>query len=342
MISTKWQCPSNIALIKYWGKRKGKQIPANASISFTLSNALTTTEIIANKKLESGIQFQLFFQGKRKESFEPKIAKFFSDILEEYTWLNDYELIINTENTFPHSSGIASSASGMGALALCICSLHENITGSKIVDFYQKASYLARIGSGSACRSMIDGFALWGKLPEIEQSSDLYAITLPIKLHSNFGKLYDTVIIVEEGAKSVSSTAGHSLLNNHPFASERFELANKRCNLLIKAMENGDVQSFIHLVEAEALMLHSMMMTSETPFILMKPNTLQIIQKILKFREETKYEIMFTLDAGANVHIIYTSKNIDEIRAFINEELLQFAQSRMCLHNEMGALAINY
>ena len=140
-----WSAPSNIALVKYWGK-KDNQIPANPSVSFTLNNCKTITNLaFAKKETNKEFSFDLLFEGKAKEDFKPKIQKFLERIEIYLPFLKDYHFTIDTENTFPHSSGIASSASGMAALAMNLMSL-EKALNPKMTDvyFYQKASFLAR------------------------------------------------------------------------------------------------------------------------------------------------------------------------------------------------------
>ena len=143
--------PSNIALVKYWGK-KSHQIPANPSISFTLNHCKTITKLgFAKKEDHSKFSFDLLFEGKPKEEFKPKIEKFFDRIELYCPYLKKYHFTIDTHNTFPHSSGIASSASGMAALAMNIMSLEKELNPAMTeAFFYQKASFLARMGSGSA------------------------------------------------------------------------------------------------------------------------------------------------------------------------------------------------
>ena len=118
-----WKTPSNIALIKYWGK-SDPQIPKNASISFTLNNCHTTTTIdFSLKDPSSTASFELYFEGKKKAEFKPKIAEFFKRIQQYCPYILEYEMHIYSENSFPHSSGIASSASGLSAIAMCLMSL---------------------------------------------------------------------------------------------------------------------------------------------------------------------------------------------------------------------------
>src|SRR5690606_35440219 len=163
----------------------------------------------------------------------------------------------------------------------------------------------ARLGSGSACRSIEGDLVVWGTHPHIEGSSDVFGIKYPYMVHENFKNYQDTIMLVDKGEKQDSSTVGHNLMHNHPFAKQRFEQAYKNIEDLKYILETGNLKSFIELIESEALTLHAMMMTSLPYFILMKPNTLEILNKIWKFRAETNLHIGFTLDAGANVHILY-------------------------------------
>jgi diphosphomevalonate decarboxylase len=159
-----WSAPSNIALVKYWGKKEN-QVPANPSVSFTLNNCKTITKLAYNKKDKGeGFSFDLLFEGKPKEDFKPKILKFFQRVEQYLPFLKEYHFTIDTQNTFPHSSGIASSASGMAALAMNLMSLEKELNPEMTENyFYQKASFLARLGSGSACRSVKGSIVVWGE-----------------------------------------------------------------------------------------------------------------------------------------------------------------------------------
>jgi diphosphomevalonate decarboxylase len=342
--SFKWSAPSNIALVKYWGK-KDNQIPANPSISFTLNQCKTITTLTFETRDTSTsvsttvktFSFDLLFEGRPKEDFKPKIQKFFERIEMYCPFLKDYHFTIDTQNTFPHSSGIASSASGMAALAMNIMSL-EKALNPTITDeyFYQKASFLARLGSGSACRSVKGSLVVWGNHAEIHNSSDLFGVEFPTEVHPNFKNYQDTILLVDKGEKQVSSTVGHDLMHNHPFAAQRFDQAHHNLSTIKSVLESGDLTNFIQIVESEALTLHAMMMTSLPYFILMKPNTLEIINKIWKFRSETKIPVCFTLDAGANVHVLYPENVRVETLQFIKDELVGYCQNGQYICDEIG------
>ena len=320
-------CPSNIALIKYWGKY-ANQMPANPSISYTLNhcNTQTSMEFLENEPFS----VQTFLAGNEELKFAEKIEKYFKNIEQYLPWILKGKYIINTENTFPHSSGIASSASGFGAIASCLMSLDEifstdNYQPSTI---NQKASFLARLGSGSACRSLYNGLVVWGKTDEVEGSSDLYAVKYPdSEIHPIFKNFNDWVLLIHEGQKTVSSTVGHGLMNTNPYAERRFQEARENFVPLKQILKTGDLQGFIKLVEHEALTLHAMMMMSEPAFILMKTGTLEVINKLWKFREETGNPLFFTLDAGANVHLLFPeNESTEAIKKFIETELLEHTQ----------------
>lgn len=330
--------PSNIALVKYWGKRP-VQLPENPSISFTLDVCKTETTLQYEKleKASGNFQFELFFEGKPKPDFKPKIQSFFKRILKYVPFLKDYKFIIETSNTFPHSSGIASSASGMSALAYCLMQLDKQINPEMTDEEYiQKTSFLSRLGSGSASRSIEGPITVWGKHKEVSESSDAYAIKFPYDIHPNFANYQDTILLVDKGEKQVSSSVGHDLMHGHPFSSERFIQANKNIIRLKDILMSGDLDAFIEVVESEALTLHAMMMTSLPYFILMKPNTLSVINKIWEYRKQTGSKICFTLDAGANVHVLYPDSEKNKVMDFIKSELVVYCQKGQYICDKIG------
>src|SRR5690606_10560650 len=196
-----WESPSNIALIKYWGKKK-HQIPENPSISFTLTHCKTITSLsyIKKKKEDSEFSFEVYLDNEKKDDFKPKINTLFKRVEIYLPFLKAYEFTIETKNTFPHSSGIASSASGMSALALCLMSI-ERLFQPEMSDgfFNKKASFLARLGSGSACRSIEGDLIVWGHTDSVKGSTDLFGIKYPYKIHDNFKDYQDTILLVDKG-----------------------------------------------------------------------------------------------------------------------------------------------
>ena len=329
-----WASPSNIALVKYWGK-KGKQIPQNPSISFTLSDCRTETFIEYEKADRFGFSF--FFEGKENPVFGAKIEKFLMDNQAFFPFINQLHLKVESCNTFPHSSGIASSASSMSAFVMGLIEIESLLvglsTGSRALT---KASYFSRLASGSAARSVFPAMALWGKTEAYEGSSDEYAVSLADDILPIFKTYHDSILIVSGETKSVSSRAGHALMEGNPYASARYAQANENIKNLLAALKSGDLATFISITESEALQLHALMMCSNPSFILMKPNTLSIINEIRTFRNETKIPLCFTLDAGPNVHLLYPESEAEKVKHFIKENLASYCVDNKWIADYVG------
>ncbi len=332
-----WRSPSNIALVKYWGK-KPVQIPQNPSISFTLSKSYSETEVSYSPAVSGSLEMEFYFDGQRNPVFEEKTANFFQSLSDVFPFVNQLKFIIRSQNTFPHSAGIASSASGMSVLAMILCDMERQLfsTLKNDVDFRRKASFIARLGSGSASRSVYGGLVIWGETENEHGTSDFYGFPVNEEIHEIFTRYQDTILLVDAGEKKVSSRVGHGLMNSNPYAGERFKQAHENLPELLQAMRDGDTATFIRITESEALTLHAMMMTSQPYFLLMKPNTLQIIERIFTFREKTGLPVSFTLDAGPNVHMLYPAAIKAEVKQFIEDELVSFLSPLGFIDDEVG------
>ena len=326
-----WQSPSNIALVKYWGK-KGKQIPQNPSISFTLSECRTETFVTFEKADRFGFRF--FFEGQENPAFGAKIEKFLLDYQVFFPFINQLNLKVESRNTFPHSSGIASSASSMSAFVMCLLDIESQMIG-KDIDF-QKASCFARLASGSAARSVFPKMALWGATDCYKGSSDEYAVSLENDIHAVFKSFCDSILIVSGETKSVSSRAGHALMEGNPYASARYAQANENIKSLLVALKSGDLDTFINITESEALQLHALMMCSNPSYILMKPNTLNLIHQIRQFRNETHIPLCFTLDAGPNVHLLYPESESKTVSEFVDVVLSFYCADNHWIEDSVG------
>lgn len=340
--SVSWRAPSNIALVKYWGKT-GLQLPANPSVSFTLDTCYTQTTVNFKqfKKVKGIPPVNVFFEGKPAPEFLPKIESFLSNAVILQPYLREFSLEVHTSNSFPHSSGIASSASGMAALACCLMDFEKQLFPYTLPEYFnKKASLMARLGSGSAARSIEGGLIMWGLHPEFKGSSDLYGIPFPGMVDPVFHNYQDTVLLVDKGKKSVSSSVGHGLMKGHHYAKSRFQQAEKNLTTLRSIFESGNLTDFMNLIETEALSLHAMMMTSNPSYLLMKPETLSIIERIREFRQDTGQPVSFTLDAGANVHVLYPEYASEVIYGFICDILLEFCVEGEHIRDRVGKGAI--
>jgi diphosphomevalonate decarboxylase len=328
-----WQSPSNIALVKYWGKH-GNQLPNNPSVSLSLSVSRTETRLKAQRKSTESPGFQFLFEGKESPTFGQKVQTFLQSLLPFFPFLAELDLAVESRNTFPHSSGIASSASSMSALVMCILEIEQLITGSEID--LQKASYFSRLGSGSAARSIFPYAAEWGFSENIAGSNDEFALPLSDKLHPVFKTYRDSILIIHSGTKSVSSRAGHALMENNPFAEVRYQEARNNTDLILNALQNGDIDKFIEITESEALQLHALMMTSNPSYILMQPGSLAAISAIRNFRKQYAVPVCFTLDAGPNIHLLYPEEHREMVIKLIHNELLPLCHNSEWIDDFVG------
>ena len=333
----KWRSPSNIALVKYWGKRNF-QLPQNPSLSFALKKSYTETEVEFSFKKEKEISCNFLFEGKENPKFKNRINRHLESLIGYLPFLQNLHLTINSKNSFPHSSGIASSASAMSALALCLCSIEHDLFGTlkKEKEFYKKSSFLARLGSGSASRSVYQNYVVWGHNKEVINSSDEIAIPLKININPVFKNLHDSILITSSETKKVSSSMGHGLMNDHPYSKARYKQAKNNLKNLIAALKSGDEQSFTSIVENEALSLHSLMLSSQPGFTLLNEISWEIINRIRSYRELTGTPVCFTLDAGPNVHVLYPDKYARQVKEFIKSDLLQFCEKNNWIDDEIG------
>jgi len=330
-----WESPSNIALIKYWGK-KGNQIPLTPSLSMTLSNSNTRTEIHFKKAEGENGTVSFHFNGEAEHPFVKRVKKYIRRIEPYFPFLKDMDLYIISRNTFPHSAGLASSASAMSSLALCICSIETMIRAEEYSSerFFQKASFMARLGSGSASRSVYGNFVEWGRHAF---GADEFAYPSSVKIHHTLNFIHDSILITSTGEKSVSSSKGHSLMKHHPYKEARIKQSVENLDQLRKALREGNFESFAEITENEALSLHALMFSSKPGYILLNDQTISIIEKIRNYRKKNKTKITFTLDAGPNVHVLYPLSDKEVARDFIEKELKMHCENGKIIHDFIGA-----
>ncbi len=308
-------------------------------MSFGLSEAFSQTTIqYASRKSDQAVH-GFSFEGKKNPAFAEKVLRFLDHLDPIFPFLKQLDLQIESRNSFPHSAGIASSASSMSALALCLCSIEQEVVGSlqDENEFYTKASFVARLGSGSASRSVYAGYSVWGEFVELIESSNEYAVPFTYEVHPLFMDLRDSILIVSDSEKAVSSRAGHALMNGHPYAEARIAQSKQNMSWLIAALQQGDTDRFIEVVENEAMSLHGLMMSSKPWYFLLHPNTLRILEKVRTFREQSGLFICFTLDAGPNVHLLYTQEDESQVRDFIEKELLAYCHNQKIIHDSLGS-----
>lgn len=329
-----WESPANIALIKYWGK-KGDQLPVSPSLSMTLSTSHTRTELHYRKAENIHGKVTFKFNEEKHLKFEKRIKAFIDKVSPFFPFLKYMDIFIYSRNSFPHSAGIASSASALSSLALCICSVEKQLMEeeSDKKNFLQKASYMARIGSGSAARSIYGNYVEWASPQE---GSEDYAKPLTSEVDENLEFLYDTILITSTSPKKVTSSGGHALMDNHPYKEARIEQAKTNFNSLKQTLREGNFKKLAEIVENEALSLHALMLSSNPGFVLLNDASIKIIERIRDFREATGTQVTFTLDAGPNVHVLYPEKEKERVRSFIDNQIRDLCENGRTLNDFTG------
>lgn len=291
--------PANIAFIKYWGKVDPKtRIPNNSSISMNLSQMFTTTTVEFNSKFKSdSILFVNEVTVKEKEI--TRIIEALEKIRSK-TGIK-YFAKVATKNSFPKATGIASSASGFASLALAsFGALGKNYQEKEL-------SVFCRTLSGTACRSIPDGFVEWTKGNKSENS-------FAYQLHpQNYWNICDVIVVVSKTMKKVGSTEGHAISDTSPFYKQRLQNMDKKLTGIKKAMKNKDFSTFGQILEREALNMHAICITSTPSLLYWEPATLTLMKNIINWREAKDIESYFTIDAGPSVHIICLEKDASEI-----------------------------
>lgn len=317
------KAPANIAFIKYWGKKNEKlRIPANSSISMNLSDAFSVTSVDFDNRLKEDVVKidDVVSAGGERE----RVARHLS-LVRKMAGKSDYAEVVS-KNNFPKASGIASSASGFAALTLAA----SLAAGLKLSE--KDLSILARLGSGSACRSIPDGFVEWR---QGSKSEDSFAFSL---YPADYWDICDVIAVIGQASKKVSSTEGHTLAESSPFYKTRILGMPQKVKEIKLALRNKDFTRFGEILEAEAVNMHTVMMTSNPPLFYWTPKTLEIILKVIEWRSRG-LKVYFTIDAGPNVHIICEEKNVKKLK----NNLLMLGDVKEVLINRpaVGARVIN-
>jgi diphosphomevalonate decarboxylase len=291
----------NIALIKYWGNRDPLlRIPANGSISMTLSNLETKTTV----SFDSSLDEDRLILNKSSQSDAPlERVSSLLDVIRAKAGISLKSEVLS-ESNFPLGSGLASSASGFAALTVAAA-------GAAKLDLDStELSRIARLGSGSACRSIYGGYVEW-KAGTDDRTS--FAVQIA---NQNHWDLVDLIVIVEKGHKAVGSTSGHKLVITSPFQQPRVHDSERRLQICRQAILEKDFPTLSSIVEEDSNMMHAVMMTSKPQLLYWRPETITIMKSVQDWRMDG-IQVCFTIDAGPNVHCICTPPYQEQLRSLL-------------------------
>lgn len=279
------RAPANIAFIKYWGKKDANlRIPYNPSISMNLSGCMTITTVEFSKN---------YFSDMVSEGFNTQRVTKHIDRLRALAGVHDKARVV-TKNNFPASAGIASSASGFAALTVAAATA----LGLKLSE--KELTALARLGSGSASRSIPDGFVKW----DGEFAHSLYP--------ADYWDLRDIVVVVENNVKKISSSAGHETVKTSPFFNKRLEALSDRIQKIEAAFGEKNFIRLGEIIEEDCLDMHHVMQTQIPSLFYWNDATKRIMEAVRGWRKNG-LSVYFTIDAGPNVHIICEGINEQKV-----------------------------
>ncbi len=290
----------NIAFIKYWGNRDARlRIPLNDSLSMNLGQLTTTTTVEFNARAKED---RVTIDGKEaSDAARVRVVEQLDRV--RATAKIDTHARVESKNNFPSGVGIASSASAFAALALAA----TRAAGLELSE--RELSILARQGSGSACRSVPTGFVEWigGRT-----NDGSYAVSI---LPPEHWDLRDVIAVVSSEEKTIGSTEGHAAATTSLFLPERLNALPARLHRVRRSLIAKDLEGMGAEIEAEALELHLIAMTSRPPVFYWTPEMVRVIQCAQKWRADG-LPVYFTLDAGPNVHLICEGKDAPQVEAF--------------------------
>ncbi len=298
----------NIAVVKYWGKRDEKlMLPTNSSLSFTMDEQLKTeTEIRFEKGLRED---ELILDGVKLEGVEMDGVR---KVLHYLRGHYDVEMHakISSKNYFPTAAGMASSASGYAALAFAInAALDLHLPGKEL-------SILARLGSGSACRSVYGGFVEWQK-GEKNDGSDSFAVQLADENH--WPELRNVIAVVDQEKKKISSRAGmrETVVTSELF-KERMKTVGKTVNAMKKAVLERNFPEFATLAMMDSDSMHACMADTQPPIIYLNATSGKIMEE-MRLLNQKNIICGYTFDAGPNAHIYTTESNVSAVQKMLSK-----------------------
>ena len=308
---------SNIAFVKYWGRIDDTlRLPMNGSVSMNLSETYTTTTVEFDDSLTEDV---VELEGETLNSKQTGRVSQHLDRIRVIAGITTFARV-DSHNNFPMGAGIASSASAFAALTVAGCTA----AGLKLSE--QDLTILARQGSGSACRSVPSGFVQWHYGATSEES---YAEQIAPPEHWD---VRDLVAITQTEHKEVSSAKGNQLVTTSPFNATRIDLAYQSVDIMRAAILERDWTTFGEETEREAVRLHMIAMTSQPPIFYWSPVTLRIMQAVMTLRK-AGLETYYTIDAGANVHVLALGDDVDAVET----KLFEIEGVSRIIHNRPGA-----
>lgn len=294
----------NIAFIKYWGNRDDDlRLPDNSSISMNLAGLFTETTVCWADDLAED---SLILNGVPQTGPTLERVRRHLEMLRRRLNLS-VNARVESANNFPMGAGIASSASSFAALTVASVAA----SGRNDVD-ERELTRLARLGSGSASRSVPAGYVEWHSGNSHEES---FAESIAPESH---WALVDVIAVISRAHKAVGSTEGHRSASSSVLQAARVAEAPLRLEQCKRAVLDRDFATFAEVVERDSNLMHAIMMTSRPPLFYWLPGSLELMGAVRLWRSEG-LDVCYTMDAGPNVHCICSQEHATDVEARLRQ-----------------------
>jgi len=341
--------PSNIALLKYWGKKNGlHQLPMNSSVSLTLNAFRAYTRLTVRGRfvpLKDGQSpsfaerphFSLMLNAS-EAAMPAKMEGFLKSILHGFA--DEIAVRVESVNNFPTACGVASSAAGYAALAAAVADLLNLKRFLSEADLQFWLTEWARIGSGSATRSAVfaqapesSQYVVW----ELAERGDSSA-TMSLATHPNFAQMQHCVLVLDSSEKSVGSSEGHVLAQTSVLQDIRLAHYPRRLQEFRTALAEGDFRTVQRLSELDAFEMHAVMLSGATKLEYMSRKTSQAIAHFVTYRDAHAANMLWTLDAGANPHFLFLPDAAQHMQSYLTQLAQQgsFSGAQLLWGNTQG------
>lgn len=302
----------NVAFIKYWGRKdEDLRLPTNGSLSMNLSEMTTTTTVEFSDSFTEDI---VVIDNQQNEAESKRVIEHLNRIRKCANISLKAKVV--SQNNFPTSTGLSSSSSGFAALTVAA------VKASGLELSEKELTILARQGSGSACRSIPDGFVEW---IDSETDKNSYATSV---FSSTYWDIADVVAVVSTEKKRIPTSEGQKFAHTSPFFNARLALMPEKLKLAKQYIKEKNFQLFGELIEAEALEMHAIMLTSKPSLIYWSTGTLVLMKLVQQWRHEG-LPVYFTINTGQDIHLICESKNTPKLQ----EKLASISEIKQIIVN---------
>lgn len=332
-----WKSPTNVAVVKQWGQL-GLQLPVNPSVSFTLNRCAAITRVdFRLRKRTDAVPFSFLWNGEPEAMMDILLKPFFQYVFERYPILRGYVYDVSSSGECSRQSIRSMTAAIVSSLALCLVQLHHRLQGDEKWPRPDEAGSLARLGYGSACRSMHGGWMIWGRTPYVGLSTDDSAYSINDLVHPSLHALGDTRVLLHNDTPCRVIPVIPHVNDASALTAMRAARACENTQELVDALKQGDFSVFARLCEQEATEMLALMEQTALASASVLELLYVLFAKVQQYRSLTSVPVCYTLDVHACLHLLYPLSHKAQVVKWVDEEFLIDADIASVCHDDIGA-----